>query len=231
MDKAAQEEKKRRAAAAENRKRPPPPSATMDQPSDAKRPKLEPDVQAPHQQPQQAQQIATSAYLSAFDFTTLPAALITDLIVANIESFTEAALVNLVNAYRQSRGLGQGSTPMPVAAPLVAPAAPSIATPVPVGPTLTPAPTSTSVPLPSHPIPTGPKAERERERERDREKGRDKSPTPTPVTPPIVKDEPVDPLQMDIDQDELEYEPEKLNEEVGFGHQFRVSELTHAFFI
>jgi symplekin len=31
---------------------------------------------------------------------------------------------------------------------------------------------------------------------------------------PVVKDEPVDPLQMDIDQDELEYEPDKLNEEV-----------------
>lgn len=30
----------------------------------------------------------------------------------------------------------------------------------------------------------------------------------------VVKAEPVDPLQMDIDEEEIEYEPEKLNEEV-----------------
>ena len=35
-----------------------------------------------------------------------------------------------------------------------------------------------------------------------------------PPPAPAIKDEPVDPLQMDIDEDELEYEPDRLNEEV-----------------
>jgi hypothetical protein len=30
----------------------------------------------------------------------------------------------------------------------------------------------------------------------------------------VIKDEPIDPLQMDIDEDEIEFEPERLNEEV-----------------
>jgi len=44
----------------------------------------------------------------------------------------------------------------------------------------------------------------------------DRSSTPpAQTTPPVVKvEEPVDPLQMDIDQDELEFEPETLNAQV-----------------
>ena len=44
--------------------------------------------------------------------------------------------------------------------------------------------------------PSGPKADR------------------VPVKETPVKSEPVDPLQMDIDEEDIEYEPEKLNEEV-----------------
>jgi symplekin len=35
-----------------------------------------------------------------------------------------------------------------------------------------------------------------------------------PEVPPRVKDEPVDPLQMNIDEEEIEYEPDRLNLEV-----------------
>jgi symplekin len=47
--------------------------------------------------------------------------------------------------------------------------------------------------------------------------------TPVPVddetpprteTPATVKAEPIDPLQMDIDEEELDYEPEKINLQV-----------------
>lgn len=38
------------------------------------------------------------------------------------------------------------------------------------------------------------------------------SQTQTPAEPePVVKEEPLDPLKMDIDDDDLEYEPDKLN--------------------
>jgi symplekin len=170
MDKAAADEKKRKTAsiseAAESRKRPS--SASNEQASDPKRPKLEPDTTA----------TTSASFLAAFDFTSLPASLITDLIVANLEAFTEPALIGLVQAYRQSRGL---SAPLPVPDTSTAPAA-----------LIVPAP-----PL---------------ERER----------THTPLAQPVasvsvplpVKDEPLDPLQMDIDQDEIEYEPDRLNMEV-----------------
>lgn len=167
MDKASADEKKRKAAALESRKRP---ASASNEPTDSnKRIKLETEV-APQPTPN-----PSSAFLSAFDFTSLPAALITNLIVANLEAFTEPQLIALVNTYRQTHGLNF----------LQPPTAPS-ATP----------PTITSA------IPTAPRNHVE------------KSLTPTPQTqPPPVKDEPVDPLQMDIDE-ELEYEPEKLNEEL-----------------
>ena len=172
MDKASADEKKRKAASLESRKRP---ASASNEPTDNnKRIKLETEV-APQPTPN-----PSAAFLSAFDFTSLPAALITNLIVANLEAFTEPQLIALVNTYRQSHGLNS----------LQPPTAPSVSTP----PTTTPA------------IPTGP---------RNRVYSVEKSLTPTPQTqpPPVIKDEPVDPLQMDIDE-ELEYEPEKLNEEV-----------------
>jgi len=175
MDKAAAEEKRRKAAS-ENRKRPS--SGSNDTP-DNKRIKLEsePSVQS-----------TSAAFLSAFDFTSLPAPLITNLIVANLEAFTEAQLISLVNAYRQARG-------MPTSSPtegILAPSTSSVQGVVP--------------PAPS--VPTGPRAGRSSEQ----------SSTPQPhdsaTDAAVVKEEPVDPLKMDIDEDELEYEPERLNEEV-----------------
>ncbi|KAJ7760455.1 Symplekin tight junction protein C terminal-domain-containing protein [Mycena metata] len=172
MDEAAAEEKRRKALLAsggsDSRKRPAPTSG--ERPPDAKRPKLEPEATPPS--------ATSAAFLATFDFTSLPAALITDLIVANIEAFSETALIALVQTYRQSRNL---STPAPTpAAPPTIPTGPKAR----AAPTAPPARTST----PDVPVP--------------------------PPSAPVIKDEPVDPLQMDIDQDELEYEPDKLNEEL-----------------
>ncbi|KAG5652625.1 hypothetical protein H0H81_004354 [Sphagnurus paluster] len=200
MDKAASDEKKRKAAAQaagiDTRKRP---LSVPTEPLDAKRPKLEPEP-AP---PAAASTSANLSFLASFDFTSLPATLITELIVANLEAFTEPALIGLVQAFRESRGLGtsvpsQAAPPAPVAAP-----APKI----PTGPRAAQiqaendaqrSSTSTPQGRQTRPIPSGPN---------------DHAQTPPPA-PPQVKDEPVDPLQMDIDQDELEYEPDRLNEEL-----------------
>ncbi|KAJ6581382.1 Symplekin tight junction protein C terminal-domain-containing protein [Mycena capillaripes] len=170
MDEASAEEKKRKALLAsggsDSRKRPAPASA--ERPSDPKRAKLEPETSP-----------TSASFLATFDFTSLPAPLITDLIVANIEAFSENALIALVQAYRQSQGI-QAPTPAQPAPPA---------------------------------IPTGPKAGRVP----PAPSGRISTPevqAPAAAPVPVVKDEPVDPLQMDIDQDELEYEPDKLNEEL-----------------
>lgn len=172
MEKAASDEKKRKSTApnavTDSRKRPSP--AQNEQPVDAKRPKLDQEVPG------------SAPFLASFDFTTLPAALISELIVANLEAFSEPALISLVQSFRQSRGL---------------------VTATPLAPSPTPVP-STAAP------PTAPKKLLEKQR-------RDAEGTPVPGTPPPpVKDEPVDPLQMDIDQDELEFEPDKLNAEVSY---------------
>ncbi|KAJ7672658.1 Symplekin tight junction protein C terminal-domain-containing protein [Mycena rosella] len=183
MDKASADEKKRKALIAsggsDTRKRPAPASA--ERPSEPKRAKLEPDVSA-----------TSASFLATFDFTSLPAPLITDLIVANIEAFSEDALIALVQAYRQSRN---------IAAP----------------PPVPPVPQATSRPTPTRPAAAATSARIATPEVQA------SSSTSTPVPPVlIVKDEPVDPLQMDIDQDELEYEPDKLNEELsgddGSGH-------------
>lgn len=169
MEKAAAEEKRRKA---ESKKRP---SSSSVEPADNKRIKLEMEA-------------SSAAILSSFDFTTLPAPLITSLIVANLEAFTEAQLIAMVNSYRQSRGL-----------------------PVP-GPAQEPSSSEGSkadkltivAPIPA--IPTGP---------RKLMQSVEQTSTPTPpVSTPPIQAEPVDPLKMDIDEEELEYEPEKLNEEV-----------------
>ncbi|KIK09035.1 hypothetical protein K443DRAFT_672073 [Laccaria amethystina LaAM-08-1] len=182
MDKAAAEEKKRKAAAIENRKRPS--SAPNEQPSDPKRAKLEPEPQP------------TTSFLATFDFTSLPAPLIADLIVANLEAFTEPALIALVQAYRQKNALGS-STP-PIAPIPVAAKSAALAT----TPGHTPSPT----------IPTGPRRAAHNIVEKPA------TPVSQPViSTPFVKEEPVDPLQMDIDEEEMEYEPSKLNEELSGG--------------
>ncbi|EGN96587.1 hypothetical protein SERLA73DRAFT_111193 [Serpula lacrymans var. lacrymans S7.3] len=160
MDRATADEKARKIAAAANaaeasRKRPP--SAPAED-VDAKRVKLDQDIAA-----------SSAAFLADFDFTSLPVALITELIVANLQAFTEPSLSALVQTYRQSRGISP--TP-PVQPPQPVPEA--------TLPTPTPRVHSQSVEPP----------------------------------PSFVKDEPVDPLQMDIDEEEMEYEPDRLNLEL-----------------
>lgn len=161
MEKAIAEERRRKAGSTEGRKRP----SSAIGPLENKRIKLENDTPAATN---------SAAFLSSFDFTSLPATLITNLIVSNLEAFTETQLTELVNTYRQSRGI-QSS-----------------------GLLNTPAPSSTLPAVPSSNS-SGPGI------------------NPDLGTLPVStenKEEAVDPLQMDIDEDEMEYEPEKLNKEV-----------------
>jgi len=80
IDKASSDEKARRiataAAAAESTKKRPLPASN--ETSDAKRQKLEPDATS-----------SSAAFLAGFDFTSLPAALITELVVANLQAFAD----------------------------------------------------------------------------------------------------------------------------------------------
>ncbi|TFK51746.1 hypothetical protein OE88DRAFT_1679157 [Heliocybe sulcata] len=132
---------------------------------------------------------AAAAFLASFDFTTLPTNLINDLIIANLYAFPEPALQALVQTYRETR-----RSATPATAPTSTPAVPAPpAAPVPGPSTLTPA----TVPARSEP----------------------KAATPEPPAPEPVKEEPVDPLQMDIDEEEMEYEPDKLNLELSGGDQ------------
>jgi len=164
MDKAVAEEKRRKAALSDSRKRP---SSAIDS-SDNKRIKLDTEASAPSN---------SAAFLSSFDFTSLPATLITNLIVSNLEAFTEIQLIDLVNAYRQSRG--------------IQPSAPLIA----------PGPASSIVSTANTSMLSGPNAKTDISQD---------SANPSSE----VKEEAVDPLKMDIDEFEMEYEPERLNEEV-----------------
>jgi symplekin len=152
IDKASSDEKARRiataAAAAESTKKRPLPASN--ETSDAKRQKLEPDATG-----------SSAAFLAGFDFTSLPAALITELVVANLQAFAEPELDGLVAAYRDSRGTSPTSSAL---------AAPAVLEPA--------------------------------------------STTAKNDTAPSVKQEPIDPLKMDIDEEEMEYEPDKLNMEV-----------------
>ncbi|KAH9924792.1 Symplekin tight junction protein C terminal-domain-containing protein [Fomitopsis serialis] len=170
MEQAALAEKQRKAAAAAEASRKRSSSATPAQDApDAKRPKLDHDT-------------AAAAGTAGFDFTGLPTALVTDLVVANIQAFSEATLIGLVQAYRHKRT--QGAT---AAAANVAVASSQV-------PPDTPGPVEEAT---AEPPPR-------------------KSPTPPPVA---VKQEPVDPLKMDIDEEEMEYEPDRLNLELSGGEQ------------
>jgi len=166
MERAAADEKARKYALLEsNRKRQQPSSTPSEEPSDPKRPKLEHENDA----------TGTTSFLATVDFTQLPVSLITDLVVANLQAFTEPALLALIQAYRQ----GQAAS-----APVTAIAGPS---------TEIKAPTPIALPVKL------PEIEHE--------------PTPEVEVAPI-KEEPVDPLKMDIDEVDLEYEPDRLNQEV-----------------
>ncbi|KAF9245242.1 Symplekin tight junction protein C terminal-domain-containing protein [Melanogaster broomeanus] len=159
MERASAEEKARKAAVAATateaaKKRPLPTGPAADHPTGPKRLKVEVDNAAAN----------SAAFLAAFDFTTLPIALITDLIVANMQAFTEPTLLNLVQAYRQRVGMPAVPPPQP--------------------------PDSSAV---------------------------EAAPTAEPEAP--VKDEPIDPLKMDIDEEEMEYEPDRLNEALSGGQE------------
>ena len=171
MEAAARDDRQRR----EGRKRAA--SAPAGEPSDAKRPKIDSE-----------NTLDITTTLAAFDFTSLSPSLITDLIIANLEAFTESALESLVQQYRRNYGISKISSQ------------PSAPTP--------PTSTSFSSALPPK-VPTGPRSLMVQQ-------VADRSSTPpAQTTPPVVKvEEPVDPLQMDIDQDELEFEPETLNAQV-----------------
>ncbi|KAF9499581.1 hypothetical protein BDN71DRAFT_1441725 [Pleurotus eryngii] len=183
MDAAAAEERKRKAAAAESRKRAT--SASAEHPPEAKRAKLEPEETPLAATPSSSS--TTPSPLASFDFTTLPASLITDLIVANLDAFTEVALVDLIQNYRTSNNIGAESKV----------AGPSKSTPPPPPPTTVKPSVPSSSPLSAPPVVL--------------QNELAAVSTPPPV---VVKEEPIDPMQMDIDQDEIEYEPEQLNLEL-----------------
>ncbi|KAI0675546.1 Symplekin tight junction protein C terminal-domain-containing protein [Trametes maxima] len=188
MEQAAAEEKARKAAAAEASRKRAAAAPPVAEAPDSKRPKLEHAPTPP----------AGSA-AAGFDFSSLPATLVTDLIVANLQAFTENALIGLVQAHRHKKAAGAvAATPPGVAAtpPPSAPAGPARASSTAAPVTATPPPTGPRASIP----PSEPRADRRR-----------KSITPPA---PVVKEEPVDPLKMDIDDEEMEYEPDKLNLEM-----------------
>jgi symplekin len=153
MDRAASDEKNKVATdAPESKKRPG--SLLNGEASDAKRPRLEQDASDP------------AASLASFDFTALPAALITELIVANLQAFTESQLAMLVQTYRQSRGISDA---------------------------------------PSASVPAS-----------------DSVQGTISAEPTQLKEEHIDPLKMDIDEEEIEYEPDRLNLEVRNEHAFNL---------
>ncbi|KAI0766933.1 Symplekin tight junction protein C terminal-domain-containing protein [Trametes elegans] len=192
MERAAIEERARkaRAAAEASRKRTSIATPVTDAP-DSKRPKLEHEP------------AAAGVVGPAFDFSALPATLVTDLIVANVQAFTEPVLIELVRSYRHKKTGLTAST----AAPTPPPTAPA-------GPSRAPAAAQAT----ATPPPTGPRATRPPSEPRaDRKLKSATPPPPTPPQPQVVKEEPVDPLKMDIDDEEMEYEPDKLNLEMSGG--------------
>ena len=188
MEQATADEKTRRAmvtqAQADARKRPP--STTVQGEEEVKRQKVEGDPN-----------VDATALLAAFDFTTLPAALIAELIVANLQAFSEETFQARINAYRRSASTG-------VAAPAPVPAAAA-----PVSTTVLETAAASENAVPAKLPPTMPAADRARERASQSSSVQPDEPTSSST----VKEEPVDPLQMDMDED-IEYEPDRLNLEV-----------------
>jgi symplekin len=186
MEQAASEERTRRAMATQVDPRKRPPSTTGSSEEDAKRQKVEVDPNAD-----------ATALLAAFDFTTLPVALIAELIVANLQAFSDETLQVRINAYHRSAPAGVAApAPVPATAPPVSANALE---------TVAASENALAVKMP----PTMPAADRARERALAQT-------SPAQVEGPsstVVKEEPVDPLQMDMDED-IEYEPDSLNLEV-----------------
>jgi symplekin len=188
MEQAAADERTRRAMAiqaqADARKRPP--SITVQGEEEVKRQKVEgyPNADA-------------TALLAAFDFTTLPVGLIAELIVANLQAFSEETFQARINAYRRSASTSVAApAPVPVAA-------------VPVSTAVLETAAASENVAPVKLPPTMPAADRARERFAQAPSTQADEPTPSSR----VKEEPVDPLQMDMDE-EIEYEPDRLNLEV-----------------
>jgi symplekin len=152
MQAAAEQERQAKLASIESKKRP-----------------LSTDAEGPAAKRAKLESGGAPSFLSNFDFTTLPATLITDLVVANIQHFSTAELEMLVTAHRQKLGLVTVSPPT------------TNGTPTPAGPSTIKQPERTETPV---------------------------------VTPAPAKLEPVDPLKMDFDQEEMEFEPDRLNDEV-----------------
>lgn len=151
---------------------------------DTKRAKLEAPASGP------------DAILAGFDFAVLPATLVTELIVANLQAFSEVELIALVQAYRQRNDAASASVPADLQAQQEPPTTLSPDT----GATAELSAADPPLPTLPTPVPEGVQAS-----------SRSKSPS---VPLPVKQEEPVDPLAMNID-DEIEYEPDKLNLEVG----------------
>lgn len=190
MEKAVQEEKQRKIEA--SKKRPPSAPAAEDG-LDTKRMKVEDAA-------------VSAAFLAGFDFTKLPAALVTDLIVANLQTFSEEALEGLVQIYRQGKAASQlQAVPGPSTPASAAPGTTAESSIVPDSAFAASLMRSESAKSESA------ISVRESTGRSSRSRSRSRSP-PTPL--PAKEEDPVDPLQMDIDEEELEYEPDKLNLEV-----------------
>jgi symplekin len=190
MDQAVADERARKAVAAQAqadaRKRPST-TATLDE-EGSKRQRVEADPNAD-----------ATALLAAFDFTTLPVALITELIVANLQAFSDEVFHARVNAYRR---------PVPSSS-IAAPAPVSVAAAPVSAAVLENSVTSESIASAKTP-PTMPAADRARERALAQGSS---TQVDEPSSSSRVKEEPMDPLQMDMDED-IEYEPDNLNLEV-----------------
>ncbi|TBU30651.1 Symplekin tight junction protein C terminal-domain-containing protein [Dichomitus squalens] len=183
MEQAVAEEKARRAAAAEASKKRTTTATPVTEAPESKRPKLEHEP-------------VPALGAGGFDFSALPATLVTDLIVANLQAHTENALIGLVQAYRHKKA----TTSIPV--PAVAEIPGLSSTPPPSRGSTAEHVASVSA---QRPPPSGPRADREKKA---------KSVTPPPPPAPVKIEEPVDPLKMDIDDEEMEYEPDRLNLEI-----------------
>ncbi|KAH9160770.1 Symplekin tight junction protein C terminal-domain-containing protein [Lactarius sanguifluus] len=188
MEQAVADERARKAIAAQAqadaRKRPLATAAAAEE--EAKRQRVEADPNGD-----------ATALLAAFDFTTLPVALITELIVANLQAFSDDVFQARVSAYRRP-------APASIASPAPVPAA---ATSVAV---LENSVTSESTAPARRTPPTMPAADRARERALAQGSS---TQLDEPSSSSRVKEEPMDPLQMDMDED-IEYEPDSLNLEL-----------------
>jgi symplekin len=133
---------------------------------------------------------SSGSFLTSFDWTSLPATMVTEFIVANLQALSDDALASLVQVYRQVGGSSGVMLPAPPSAQIPSPA-PTIPTSVPTTLPLAPPPRAATVLLAEGQptVPAQPEAE-------------------------VVKEEPVDPLAMNIDNEEMEYEPDKINDEV-----------------